>query len=368
MPIGSLGLCLELDDTMDHLMYEAVAFNNKIQKLEEALVKGLAEKSIQSDIKSFVNEVIKESGLFEAKTMLDKCVKNNARDKQNLRPANYDHGSKYISECRADSNYFYYRKCHEMIVEQHQLKKDLKKLKYQSDEVPVENSEISELKKSGLLKRHRSGLSYMDIHSDKRHYPLVDQTVLRNQGYLELYAEMNGRKRRLTRDDLRFNIDLLSFDMDSDGELLEADPNPPKKRKLPIPYKKGKYFTCNISPCNYMTQHKIYCSGPIQAFETSEDLKNHVKQHHLEFRHGFQTLNFITGEKEYDPSIKTNLFICEDCPWSGDSENAVRLHQQSTTHKKDFKKSTHTVECKLCEIKVISKASLLKHNKRFHMI
>ena len=265
---------------MDPLTCEALWFDNRLKKLEEALIEGLAEKAVQSDIKSFVKEAVKDSGLLEAKTTLEKSIKNNVRDKQELRPTNYDHGRTYVGERRADSNYFYYRKCHEMIIEQHQLKKDLKKLKYQTNEQPNENSEVSELKKSGLLKRHRSGFNYMDIHSDKKHYPLVDQTVLRNQGYLELHAEMHGRKRRLSRSDLHFNIDLLPFDMDSDGELLEADPNPPKKRKLPIPYKKGKYFTCNISPCNYMTEYKIYCSGPIQAFETSEELKNHVKQHH----------------------------------------------------------------------------------------
>ena len=353
---------------MNDLTCEAIWFDNRLKKLEETLMEGLGEKAFQSDIKSFVGHAIKESGLLEAKAMLDKSIKRNVREKQHLRPANYDHGQKYIADCRADANYFYYRKCHEMIIEQHQLKKDLKKLKYQSDEKPEENSEISEFKKSGLLKRHRSGLNYMDTHSDKKHYPLVDQTVLRNQGYLELHAEMHGRKRRLSRSDLHFNIDLLPFDMDSDGELLEADPNPPKKRKLPIPYKKGKYFTCNISPCNYMTEFKIYCSGPIQAFETSEELKNHVKQHHQEFRHGHELVNCITGEKEYGPSTHAHIYICDDCPWSGDSENAVRLHKQSTTHKKDYEKGTHTVECKLCEIKVISKASLLKHNKRFHMI
>ena len=347
-------------------MCEAMWFDNRLKKLEEALIEGLAEKAVQSDIKTFVKEAVKYSGLLEAKTTLEKSIKNNVRDKQHLRPANYDHGQKYIDECRADSNYFYYRKCHEMIIEQHQLKKDLRKLKYQSDEEPEENSKISELKKSGLLKRHRSGLNYMDTHSDKKHYPLVDQTVLRNQGYLELHAEMHGRKRRLSRSDLNFNIDLLPFDMDSDGELLEADPNPSKKRKLS--YKKGKYFTCNISPCNYMTDCKVYCSGPIQAFETSDELKNHVKQHHREFRHGSQTVNFITGQKGIDPDTKVHLYICDDCPWSGDSENAVRLHKQSTTHKKDYDTGAHTVECKLCEIKVISKASLLKHNKRFHMI
>ena len=353
---------------MDPLTCEAIWFDNRLKKLEEALIEGLAEKAVQSDIKSFVKEAVKDSGLLEAKTTLEKSIKNNVRDKQELRPTNYDHGRTYVGERRADSNYFYYRKCHEMIIEQHQLKKDLKKLKYQTNEQPNENSEVSELKKSGLLKRHRSGFNYMDIHSDKKHYPLVDQTVLRNQGYLELHAEMHGRKRRLSRSDLHFNIDLLPFDMDSDGELLEADPNPPKKRKLPIPYKKGKYFTCNISPCNYMTEYKIYCSGPIQAFETSEELKNHVKQHHQEFRHPYEYVNFITGKKDCDPSTKAHLYICDDCPWSGDSENAVRLHKQSTTHKKDYEKGAHTVECKLCEIKVISKASLLKHNKRFHMI
>ena len=354
------------DDTMDDLMCEALWFDNRLKKLEETLIEGFAENTFQSDIKSLVDEAIKESGLSEAKAILDKSIKRNVRNKQHLRPANYDHGQKYIAERRADSNYFYYRKCHEMIIEQHQLKKNLKKLKYQSDE--EENSEISELKKSGLLKRHRSGLNYMDIHSDKEHFPLVDQTVLRNQGYLELHAEMHGRKRRLSRSDLHFNIDLLPFDMDSNGELLEVDPNPPKKRKLPIPYKKGKYFTCNISPCNYMTEFKIYCSGPIQAFETSDELKNHVKQHHQEFRHPTLYTNFITGAEDCDPSTKAHLYICDDCPWSGESENAMRLHKQSTTHKKDYEKGTHTVECKLCEIKVVSKASLLEHNKRFHMI
>ena len=92
MSIGPLGLCLplEMDDTMDHLMFEAMTFDNRLQKLEEVLIEGLAEKRFQSDIKSFVGQAIKESGLLEAKTMLEKSIKNNVRDKQHLRPANYD--------------------------------------------------------------------------------------------------------------------------------------------------------------------------------------------------------------------------------------------------------------------------------------
>ena len=372
-------------------IFDADRFRAKIKKLEEILVEGLAENSAQSDIESFVKEAIKESGMMEMKsnfgskssfkTQLDEPLFWLAHDKEKLRPTYYSESS-YNSDQKADPNYFYYRKCHEMIIEHHQLKQELEKLKYQSDEnsIPEENSETLELKNSGLLKRHRSGHNYIDTHSGKTYYPVVDEASRSTKGYVELYGELRYGKRRLSRSDLQFNIDLLPFDLDSDGELLEADPNPPKKRKLPQMYKKGSYFTCTISPCNYLATHlidkshksehfKVYYSRPIHAFEAAEELKNHVKQHHKKRSDRIFDKSFEAQKcKEFFPGTIAHTVFCDECPWSGTHESELNSHKESTVHKKDYDKNSHKFECKLCEIKVASKAILLKHNKSFHLI
>ena len=367
------------------------ALDGEIKKLEEILVEGLSENSKPSDIANFVKEAIKESGMLEVKTkswsdlkfktQLDEALFDLAKDKEYLRPT-YHSDSTYSSNRKADPNYFYYRKCHEMIIEHHQLKRELEKLKYQSDEssIPEENSETLELKESGLLKRHRSGHNYIDTHSGKTYFPVVDEACHRTKGYSELYNELRNGKRRLSRSDLKFNIDMLPFDLDSDGELLEADPNPPKKRKLPPMYQKGDHFTCTISPCNYLATHlldhchkmsymKVYYSRPIHAFETAEELRNHVKQHHKERSKRIYEKSFEGQRHEelYPGTIAHNVF-CDECPWSGTHESELKNHKESTTHKKDYDKSLHKFECKLCEIKVASKRLLLEHNKSFHLI
>ena len=360
-------------------IWDATRFRGKIKKLEEILVEGLAENSAQSDIASFVKEAIKESGMLETKskswselkfkTQLDEALFWSAHDKEHLRPTYYSE-STYNSDRKADSNYFYYRKCHEMIIEHHQLKQELKKLKYQSDEnlIPEENPELLALRESGLLRRHRSGHNYIDTHSGKKYFPVVDEAWHSTKGYWELDGELRYGKRRLSRSDLKFNIDLLPFDLDSDGELLEADPNPPKKRKLRPAYKKGNHFTCTISPCNYLMDNrgfsffKLYYSRPIHAFMTVEELRNHVKQHHQ------QRCSDSWDGDEYNPETVAHTFFCDECPWSGTHESELNSHKESTVHKKDYDKNSHKFECKLCEIKVASKAILLKHNKSFHLI
>ena len=370
--------------------------DGKIKKLEETLVEGLAENSAHSDIASFVKEAITKCGIFETtvttgktnrkpdlicKTQLDEELWWIKSYKEQLRPTYYSDWA-YNSDQKADPNYFYYRKCHEMIIEHHQLKQELNKLKYQSDENSIleENPEILALKRSGLLKRHRSGHNYIDTHSGKTYFPVVDEACHRTKGYCELANELRNGKRRLSRNDLKFNIDLLPFDLDSDGELLEADPNPPKKRKLPPMYQKGSHFTCTISPCNYLATHlmdkshkirhfKVYYSRPIRAFETAEELRNHVKQHHKERSARIYEKSFEGQrcEEFYPGTIAHNVF-CDECPWSGTHECDLKNHKESTTHKKDYDKSSRKFECKLCEIKVASKANLLKHNKSFHLI
>ena len=360
----------------------------KIKKLEEILVEGLAENSKPSDIASFVKEAIKESGMLETKseypsnsefkTRLDEELFSLAKYKEHLRPTYYS-SSTYNSDRKADPNYFYYRKCHDMIIEHHQLKQELNKLKYQSDEnsIPEENSETSALQKSGVLKRHRSGHNYIDTHSGKTYWPAVDEAWYNTKGYGELDDEIRCKKRRLSRSDLKFNIDMLPFDLDSNGELLEADPNPPKKRKLRSMYKKGSYFTCTISPCNYLMDTKggrfsffqLYYCRPIHAFETAEELRNHVKQHHQESsRESWDKYETGVSLIEYNPGTIAHNVFCDECPWSGTHESDLKNHKESTTHKKDYDKSSRKFECKLCEIKVASKATLLKHNKSFHLI
>ena len=368
-------------------LYDDTRFRGKIKKLEEILVEGIAENSKPSDIASFVKEAIKESGMLETKseswsklkfeTQLDGALFWLAKDKQRLRPTYYS-DSTYNSDQKADPNYFYYRKCHEMIIEHHQLKRELKKLKYQSDEssIPEENSETLALKKSGLLKRHRSGHNYIDTHSGKTYWPAVDEARCYTKGYGELDDEIRCEKRRLSRSDLKFNIDMLPFDLDSNGELLEADPNPPKKRKLLTMYKKGSHFTCTISPCNYLMVNtkrfsffKLYYSRPIRAFETAEEFRNHVKQHHQESsRESWDDIKPGMSLVEYNPGTIAHNVFCDECPWSGTHESFLKSHKESTTHKKDYDKSSRKFECKLCEIKVGSKALLLKHNKSFHLI
>ena len=365
------------------------ALDGEIKKLEEILVEGLSENSKPSDIANFVKEAIKESGMLEVKTkswsdlkfktQLDEALFWLAKDKEHLRPT-YHSKSTYSSDRKADPNYFYYRKCHEMIIEHHQLKQELEKLKYQSDEssIPEENSEILALKESGLLKRHRSGHNYIDTHSGKTYWPAVDEARCYTKGYGELDDEIRCKKRRLSRSDLKFNIDMLPFDLDSNGELLEADPNPPKRRKLLNMYQKGSHFTCTISPCNYLMEDKgrkrfsffkLYYSRPIHAFETAEELRNHVKQHHQKFsRESCDDIKPGMSLIEYNPGTTAHNVFCDECPWSGTHESELKNHKESTTHKKDYDKSSRKFECKLCEIKVASKATLLKHNKSFHLI
>ena len=171
---------------------------------------------------------------------------------------------------------------------------------------------------------------------------------------------------------------MLPFDLDSNGELLEADPNPPKRRKLLTMYKKGSHFTCTISPCNYLMEDKgrkrfsffnLYYSRPIHAFETAEELRNHVKQHHQESsRESWDEIKPGMSLIEYNPGTIAHNVFCDECPWSGSHESFLKSHKETTTHKKDYDKSSSKFECKLCEIKVASKALLLKHNKSFHLI